>query len=534
MPLSASDVRSAVDTQSRSELAELERLAYFDRPSGTRSHSAGTPISRAAPNVTPAAIRVTLDPLTALPTWLADGQQALDDGRYRDAAQAFARASDALPSEWALHQMTANAWRLAGDIVQERAVLCAAFAVARPTDTEGLYALGSALLGSGAPTEARVCFEAVVAQRPRDAAALSALASARRADGDPDGAWPLVQRALTLAHKMPAVFLTAAQVRHALGDTAGARSWLAKAEKIRPGHPLQQIQLAFSHLIEGASAPGWAAFEARGLPALPSGARDWHGEPIAGQSIAVVMEQGLGDLFHFVRYVRRLEARGPSRVVVECPPSTVSLLVASGFDAVPVGQLPPTDWAVPLLSLPHRLGSGGDVARELVPYLGTGPSTPLRRTSSGRPRVGFVGTGNPAFLSTTLRDLTTNDVAAMLSALDIDWVWMQYGVPAPTASLDSGVSLETPELRGNWLDTALLVDTLDAIVSVDTAMAHLAGAMGRPVIVLVPQAPDWRWGLETPHSTWYPSAQLIRQTAPRDWASTAQRVHAALRALSTR
>ena len=453
--------------------------------------------------------------LAQLAEWLTAGQEALDSERFRDAATAFAQAARALPTEWSLHQMTANAWRLAGDIVRAREQLQVAFAEARPTEVEGLFALGSALLDSGAPTEARQCFDQVVAQRPRDPAALAALASARRADGDPEGAWPLIPRALTLAHKMPALFLTAAQIRHALGDTAGARQWLAKAEKIRPGHHLQQVQLAFSHLIEGASAPGWAAFEARGLPALPAGARDWHGEPLEGQTIAVVMEQGLGDLFHFVRYVRRLEARGPARVVVECPASTVSLLVASGFDAVPVGQLPPTDWAVPLLSLPHRLGSDADVASELVPYLHTSTSTPPRPIRDGRPRVGLVYKGNPAFLSTRLRDLQASDMYSVLGIPEVHWVWLQFGeaLPAPPPSL-----AEAPPLTADWLDTAHLLETLDAVVSVDTAIAHLAGAMGVRTFVLAPHAPDWRWGLDAATSVWYPSVTLVRQLAPADWS----------------
>jgi Flp pilus assembly protein TadD len=460
---------------------------------------------------------VSTDPndLAQLAEWLTAGQEALDSERFRDAATAFAQAARALPTEWSLHQMTANAWRLAGDIVRAREQLQLAFAAARPTEVEGLFALGSALLDSGAPTEARQCFDQVVVQRPRDPAALAALASARRADGDPEGAWPLIPRALTLAHKMPALFLTAAQIRHALGDTTGARQWLAKAEKIRPGHHLQQVQLAFSHLIEGASAPGWAAFEARGLPALPAGARDWHGEPLEGQTIAVVMEQGLGDLFHFVRYVRRLEARGPARVVVECPASTVSLLVASGFDAVPVGQLPPTDWAVPLLSLPHRLGSDADVASELVPYLHTGTSTFHRPIYDGHPRVGLVYKGNPAFLSTRLRDLQAADLFAVLGIPEIHWVWLQFGeaLPVTTPSL-----AEAPPLAADWLDTARRLESLDAVVSVDTAVAHLAGAMGVRTFMLTPHAPDWRWGLGSVASAWYPSVTLVRQLAPADWS----------------
>lgn len=470
---------------------------------------------------------MSADPLSQLPEWLHEGQQALDAERYAEAAQAFARAAAALPGEWALHQMTANAWRLARDVVREREALRTAFAVGRPTSVEEMYALGSALLASGAPHEARACFEAVLAQRPRDPAALGALASARRADGDPEGAWPLVQRALTLAHNMPALFLTAAQVRHALGDTAGARQWLAKAEKIRAGHPLQQIQLAFSYLIEGPCAAGWAAFEARGLPALPAGARDWRGEPLAGQSIAVVMEQGLGDLFHFVRYVRRLEARGASRVVVECPPSAVRLLTASGFDAVPVGQVPPTDWAVPLLSLPHRLGSDADTAADLVPYLKSG-STAEGSAPAGVARVGLVWKGNPAFLSTSLRDLDQDSLHAALAIPGVQWVWLQHGEAPPAEITLSGNPVEEPLMTGDWLDSALLLASLDAVVSVDTAVAHLAGAMGRPVFLLTPHAPDWRWGARGISSIWYPTLTVLRQSAGRDWSAPLKALQSAL------
>lgn len=460
------------------------------------------------------------DDLSRLNDWLTAGQLALDEERFRDAATAFGAAAGALPGEWALHQMTANAWRLAGDVVRAREQLQAAFVQARPAEVEGLYALGSALLESGAPTEARACFEAVAAKRPRDPAALAALASAMRADGAPAEAWPLVQRALTLAHKMPALLLTAAQVRHALGDTDGERTWLRKAEKVRPGHHLQQIQLAFSHLLEGANADGWRAFEARGLPVCTTSARDWHGEPLEGKTIAVLAEQGLGDLFHFVRYVRRLERRGASRVVVEAASSTLRLLQMSGFDAVATGTLPATDFAVPLLSLPMRLGSDTDTATDLVPYLRTSEATTTCRPFAPgdvRPRVGVVFKGNPAFLSTALRDLDDTALRALLAVPHVQWVWLQYGEPLPS-SHEGANTVEQPDLSGDWLDTARLLESLDAVVSVDTAVAHLAGAMGLPVFVLVPFAPDWRWGLGHETCAWYPSARLVRQPASRDWA----------------
>ncbi|WP_396213480.1 tetratricopeptide repeat protein [Gemmatimonas sp.] len=464
--------------------------------------------------------------MVQLSAWLAEGHEALEAQRYAEAAAAFGQATAALPGEWALHQMTANAWRLAGDVVRERTALRAAFELARPTEIDALYALGTALLESGAPTQARACFEGVVARRPRDAAALSALASARRADGDPEGAWSLVQRALTIAPQMPALVLTAAQVRHALGDHAGARSWLMQAEQIRPGHPLQQTQLAFSLLMGGPCSAGWAAFESRGRPDTPQGARDWHGESLVGESIAVVMEQGLGDLFHFVRYVRRLEARGAARVVVECPPSAVSLLAASGFDVVPRGQLPPTVWSVPLLSLPHRLESNTDTASDLVPYLrlhesGTGGGT--RAQSTATPRVGIVWKGNPAFLSTALRDLEMPALHALMDLPGIEWVWLQLGEDPPEPRHD--VVVHAPHLSGDWYDTARTLDTLDLLIAVDTATAHLAGAMGIPTIVLLPFTPDWRWGWHGDRCIWYPHVRLARQPSSRDWRGAVRVAH---------
>lgn len=465
--------------------------------------------------------------MAELAAWLGEGQTALETQRYAEAAGWFTKAAAALPTEWPLHQMVANAWHLAGNVLQERAALRLAFQTARPVAVEALYALGTALLESGAPTEARECFETVASKRPRDPAALGALASAKRADGDPEGAWPLVQQALTLAPRMPALLLTAAQIRHALGDTAGARQWLTTAEQVRPGHPLQQIQRAFSLLLEHPCHDGWAAFEARGLPGHNGQARDWHGEPLAGSSITVLAEQGLGDLFHFVRYVRRLEARGPAQVVVACAPSAQRLLHKSGFQTIPAGEVPTTEWTVPLLSLPYRLGSDADTVTELVPYLRTAVPSSVGTPPVGRPpRVGVVYRGNPAFLSTTLRDLETEALSMLLATPDIQWVWLQYDAQPP-ASQSVHEPLERPELSGDWLDTALLLNTLDAVVSVDSAVAHLAGALGIPAVVLLPYSPDWRWGLQTETSLWYPSLRLARQPRPRDWngaVRTAQRL----------
>jgi tetratricopeptide (TPR) repeat protein len=466
--------------------------------------------------------------------WLVAGQTALDAGRHTEAAAAFALVQAALPREITVALMVANAWRLAGNTVAVRDALLSVFHHATGTtdgpssidsaDVTAIYELGAALLDAGAPSEARQLFERVVRKRPKDPAALGALAGATRADGDPQRAWPIVQRAMAIAPRQPALLLTAAQIRHALGDLTRARYWLERAEAVRPAHGPTRLQRALTSLLAGPTAEGWADFEHRGLPTPPAtGAAPWQGESLEGQSILVTAEQGMGDTFQFLRFVGALTARGASRVVVECHPGALSLLLASGVDAVAKGTAPVTDWYVPMLSLPHWLGAGADVAGDGIPYLRTGVAATPPSTSDRR-RIGVVWQGNPAFLATTLRDFDRSLLPRLLDSADVDWVSLQYGASDPT-SLDR---LEMPQLSSNWLDTAILLSQLDAVFTVDTGIAHLAGAMGRPTFVLLPFSPDWRWGLGTDTTPWYPSMRLIRQRAPRDWASVVEGVARAL------
>ncbi|WP_309672454.1 tetratricopeptide repeat protein [Gemmatimonas sp.] len=468
--------------------------------------------------------------------WLVAGQTALDAGHHAEAAAAFSRVQEALPGEITAALMVANAWKLAGKPMAVRDALLSVFlheteSTAGPASIESanvtaIYELGAALLDAGAPSEARQLFERVVRRRPKDPAALGALAGATRADGDPQRAWPIVQRAMAIAPQQPSLLLTAAQIRHALGDLTRARYWLDRAEAVRPAHDPTRLQRALTLLTSGPSAEGWADFEHRGLPSPPgTGAAAWHGESLVGQSILVTTEQGQGDNFQFVRYVAELSRRGASRVLVECHPGAVSLFVASGFDAVAKGEAPATDWYVPMLSLPHWLGTGVDLASEGIPYLLTGVgATP--RSGSARRRVGVVWQGNPAFLATTLRDFDVSLLPRLLDVADVEWVSLQYGATGG----EMPEKLLKPQLSANWLDTALLLGDMDAIVSVDTGIAHLAGAMGIPTVVLLPFTPDWRWGLGTDRSPWYPATRLIRQQAPRDWASCIGPLHAALAA----
>ena len=152
----------------------------------------------------------------------------------------------------------ANVYRLQGNMAKTRETLEQAHAGDGWADAVTAYALGAALLESGAPREAVTCFQRVVAQRGGDPAALNALAGARRAAGEPAAAWPQIQRAIAAAPDTPAFALTAAQVRHDLGDLDGALHWVARAEALRPDHAPTQLQRAYSTLLRGASHTGWS------------------------------------------------------------------------------------------------------------------------------------------------------------------------------------------------------------------------------------------------------------------------------------
>ena len=469
---------------------------------------------------------MSADPTEALARWLTLGQAALDRGDPGAAADAFEQVHTLLPTDASVALMVANAYRLAGSAMQARATLVRAVAACDWRAPETAHALAAALLENGAPRDALVCARAVVAARPKDGAALGALAAVLRVLGEPEEAWTHIDRAVRLAPRLPALLVTAAQIRHDLGDLDGADRFYMRALALRPAHAPTQLQRAYSVLTRGASAEGWSLFEHRPLPEPATAARPWFGEPLAGDTMLVTGEQGVGDQFQFARFLPWLTARGAGRVVVECHRDAVSLFAANGIEAVPRGAPPETAWHVPLLSLPARLGLGADVQGERVPYLRAPHPEP--RDGGGRPRVGLVWAGNPAFPGGATRDCDPAHRDALLAIPAVDWVILQHGLTdAERASLsDRGYTVAPP--TSSWEATANRLASLDGLVTTDTGIAHLAGAMGVRSWVMLQHVPDWRWGLRGTTSIWYPSTTLLRPDRWNDWPSVVARAAAAL------
>lgn len=326
------------------------------------------------------------------------------------------------------------------------------------------------------------------------------------------------------------------------GRTAEALAAYGKAYALAGDNPLFRINDALCRLLMGDYAAAWPLYESRWqLPNVVHLARkfeqpQWNGkEPLAGKIILLHAEQGFGDTLQFCRYVPLVAEQG-ARVVLELQPQLVSLFAGmTGVHQVLArgDVLPAFDVHCPLLTLPLAFGTTLASVPAQVPYL----RAPADRVVAWRkrfgpktkPRVGVVWAGSGS-IKNDQRSLQLADLASACDA-EVEFVGLQKEVrPTDREELARHAHIRNLEL-GDFADTAGVVDNLDVVLTVDTAVAHLAGALGRPVWILLPFAPTWRWLLGRDDSPWYPTARLFRQLEPGNWQEPLARAQAALREL---
>ena len=315
---------------------------------------------------------------------------------------------------------------------------------------------------------------------------------------------------------------------------------------LSPGYALGHWNLAAELLCRMDFAAGWAAYEWRWRwPEFPEvhralGLSVWQGEPLTGKRIYVWGEQGLGDSMQFAPLAAQLPALG-AEVILEVPASLVRLLAHSfpGLRVVPRPDSPERlsfddrlDYVVPLMSLPLRLGlrqQALPLARAyLRPPEGEAPAGLLQQNTDNRPRVGLVWAGQPRHTNDHRRSLPASALTALLRVDTVNWFSLTVGSrQADIAGRPDIVDL-APALA-DFADTARAVERLDLVITVDTAVAHLAGAMGRPVWLLLPKVGDWRWGRSGNTTPWYPATRIFRQSRLGDWSDVLEQVAQALR-----
>jgi tetratricopeptide (TPR) repeat protein len=260
----------------------------------------------------------------------------------------------------------------------------------------------------------------------------------------------------------------------------------------------------------------------------------WTGrEDLADKSVLLYAEQGFGDTIQFCRYVPLLQARGP-RVILEVQPQLRGLLQAAFEQATVIARgdpLPNFDLHCPLLSLPLAFATRLDTIPAVAAYL-RAPSPSTMDRTRGRLRIGLVWSGSVININGANRSMSLATLLPLLK-LNATFVSLQKDVRAEDAEVlrAHGELLHVGDELFDFADTAEKIASLDLVISIDTSVAHLAGAMGKPVWVLLPFVPDWRWFLDGEQSPWYPTARLFRQDDSRTWDGVVARVAAALAAL---
>ncbi len=467
-------------------------------------------------------------------------------GRTAEAVEAYGRALRLKPANPDARTNLGNALAELGRTDEAVASFREAIRLA-PASPEAHNGLGNALVDLGRADEAVASFAEAIRRRPGFAAAHNSLGVAWFELRRLDEAVACFREAIRLEPAYAEAHNNLGAVLAERGDQADAVATLRRAVAVRPDYPDAHYHLAVALLRQGDFAEGWAEYEwRRGKPGFPRrdpAIPDWRGEPPEGRTVLAYAEQGLGDALQFLRYAPLLAGRG-ARVVVEVPAALARLAASvAGVEAVVVAgtRPPPCDFQVPLMSLPHLLG--GIVPAD-IPYLRPDPAAAAAwgRRLTGLPglKVGLAWSGAPrphdrqSNLVDRRRSLTLAQFAPLAGIAPVTLVSLQKGAAAAQqAAPPAGLALvDVMEEIGDFADTAALAANLDLVISVDTSVAHLAGALGRPVWLLSRFDGCWRWLLERSDSPWYPTARLFRQSRPGDWQPVVAAVAAALAELA--
>jgi tetratricopeptide (TPR) repeat protein len=430
---------------------------------------------------------------------------------------------------------------------RDEALKCyeAAFAV-NPTDLSILKDYGSALMYSDREEDALRCFESALERKPDDLYFTYKRGTALAKLGRFEEALACFDQALEFEAENINALNGRGNALSALARAAEAIASYDQALKIAPETPESHWNRSLTLLRLGDYEEGWREYEWRWKTEnFPSKVRSfekplWLGEnSLAGKTILLHAEQGFGDTLQFGRYIPLVAALG-AKVIVEVQPPLKSIFSAIDGASLVIGagdDLPDFDFHCPLLSLPLAFKARLHTIPGNVPYL----APDVTRTSkfcnlarkSGERLVGIAWAGRPTFGGDKTRSIGLERMTPILSVPGVQFVGIQKDLrPGDQEILAKHSNL-------NWVgdqlkdfgDTAGLMSMLDLVISSDTSVVHLAGALGRPIWVLLEHTPDWRWLLDRGDSPWYPTARLFRQPNPADWQSVISSVIDDLQAL---
>jgi tetratricopeptide (TPR) repeat protein/SAM-dependent methyltransferase len=416
---------------------------------------------------------------------------------------------------------------------------------ADPNYTVALNNLGAAFKAVEKYDEAAAAISRAIEIDPAYSEAYNNLSSLQSYLGAYREAEAAVRRAIALSPESVEAHANLGKVQDELGQTREAIASFRKALSIVGNVPIARKNLGMLLLKDGQFTEGWKEFEWRWIADQRTPRNHpqplWKGEPLNGRTLLLHAEQGLGDAIQFSRFVTALAQSG-DRVSLEVHPQLVALMrpLRGVADVIPLeGAAPPFDVHLPLMSVPHVMGVTADAIPAPIPYLSADPA----RSAQWRERLGLDGfkigvvwRGYGASPNLQARSAPLAAFAALANIEGVRLISLQK--TAPNEPIDPYIDILKVETLGPdfdagpqaFLDTAAVMENLDLVVTIDTSLAHLAGALGRPVWIALKYSPDWRWRDKGDGTAWYPTARLFRQTTDGDWDAVFSKMAETLRA----
>ena len=504
------------------------------------------------------------------------GRAQIGLGRLKDAADSFEAAAIARPDfaeameegAQVLHQLERH---------EEAAALLQRLLRLRPTPFNRIL-LANELSKCGRHGEAADLLRRACEEEPRNAEARVLRPHALMKLGQFEEALAEIDKALALVVPTASLLVNRSVPLERLGRFVEALDCLERALALDPHHRMALINRATVLLgqvkvreaiasseaglrvypddgdlhwtlsiglhLTGDLKRGWAEGEWRSRSLaftgrlLNLGQPRWEGESLTGRTIFLHAEQGFGDNIQFLRFIPEVARQAMSVLLLVSPglePLLAGSLPANCRILPQNSMLPAIDFQCPLMSVPAVLGTTLETLPAKVPYLRAQPAAVdawRRRLGAAGLNVGIAWSGNPKHGNDRNRSMSL----ASFRSMDTEGCRF-FTVQPDTREADRealaswGAATDAGREVGDFADTAALMEALDLVITVDTSVAHLAGALGRPVWILIPHGPDWRWMLDRTDSPWYPTARLYRQPSPGDWASVLERVKSDLRAL---
>lgn len=476
---------------------------------------------------------LTLDPNQA-DVWVALAEilaAARDDA---GASQALERAAGLRPNDARPRLMLATLFMRQGRHEAAIAAIRAAVA-ADPLLGEMLNNLGVALDALGRRDQAVAALETAAILSPRVPSIQDNLGNAQLGIARAVEAEASHRRALALGSKSANTWNNLGNALHRQGRLEESEVCYRRAIAMAPATPKFHTNLALTLMLAGRYEEGLREYEWRWRdhPNLPVHLRDkpWDGTPMPGGTLLLQAEQGYGDTIQFVRLVPALRER-VGRVILIVQPELMRLMAGvPGVDAVipEGGTLPVFDKALTLMSLPGLPGIGWDPRPGSVPYLSVPKGAGFGLPAGEGMKVGIVWAGRPTHGDDRNRSIPAAMLAPILDVPGVRFVSLQRGaVAAHLGRPPADKVQEIADACADFADTAAIIAQLDLVIAVDTAIVHLAGALGRPVWAMLPPVPDFRWGMTGTASPWYPSLRLYRRSFGQGWEAVVARIVADL------